>query len=114
MLVNNKKFSHLGQGCSKDCKDTCRVLLIDIYHCFGCLNVWKDVLERGKASEKGEQAREEMVKDVNGQILCEGVEVRRIWGEYFEQVLNVVDGREANLNVVGNWLANNWLVERVE
>ena len=26
---------------------------------------------------KGEQAREEMVKDVNGQILHDGVEVRR-------------------------------------
>ena len=26
---------------------------------------------------KGEQARDELVKDVNGQILCDGVEVRR-------------------------------------
>ena len=23
--------------------------------------------------------------------------------EYFEQVLNVADGREVNINVVGNW-----------
>ena len=52
---------------------------------------------------KGEQAREEMVKDVNGQILCNGVQVRRRWAEYFEQVLNVTDVREANVNVVGNW-----------
>ena len=44
---------------------------------------------------KGEQAREYMVKDVN--------EVRRRWAEYFEQVLNVADVREANINVVGNW-----------
>ena len=51
---------------------------------------------------KGEQAREEMVKDDNGQILCDGVEVRR-WAEYFEQVLNVADVREANINVVYNW-----------
>ena len=51
---------------------------------------------------KGEQARDEMVKDVNCQILCDGVEVRR-WAEYFEQVLNVADVREANINVVGNW-----------
>ena len=43
-----------------------------------------------------------MVKDVNGQILCDGVEVRRRWAEYFEQVLNVADVREANINVVGN------------
>ena len=52
---------------------------------------------------KGEQAREEMVKDVNRQILRDGVEVRKIWAEYFEQVLNVADVREANINVVGNW-----------
>ena len=52
---------------------------------------------------KGEQAREEMVKDVNGQILHDGVEVRRRWAEYFEQVLNVADVREANINIVGNW-----------
>ena len=52
---------------------------------------------------KGEQTREEMVKDVNGQILFDGVEVRRIWAEYFQQVLNVTDVREVNINVVGNW-----------
>ena len=44
-----------------------------------------------------------MVKDVNGQILRDGVEVRRRWAEYFEQALNVADVREANINVVGNW-----------
>ena len=44
-----------------------------------------------------------MVKDVNGQILCDGAEVRSRWAEYFEQVLNVADVREANINVVGNW-----------
>ena len=60
-------------------------------------------MERGKASEEGEQAREKMVKDVNGQILRDGVEVRRRWAEYFEQVLNIADVREANINVVGNW-----------
>ena len=32
---------------------------------------WKEV----KRVRKGEQAREEMVKDVNGQILRDGVEV---------------------------------------
>ena len=52
---------------------------------------------------KDEQARKEMVKDVNGQILRDGVEVRTRWAEYFEQVLNVADAREANINVVGNW-----------
>ena len=34
---------------------------------------WKEV----KRVRKGEQAREEMVKDVNAQILRDGVEVRR-------------------------------------
>ena len=43
-----------------------------------------------------------MVKNVNGQILRDGVEVRRRWEEYFEHVLNVADVREANINVVGN------------
>ena len=51
---------------------------------------------------KGEQAREYMVKDVNGQALRDGVEVRRRWAEYFEQVLNGADVREANINIVGN------------
>ena len=60
---------------------------------------WKEV----KRVKKGEQAREEMVKDVNGQILPDGVQVRRRWAEYFEQVLNVADVREANINVVGSW-----------
>ena len=60
---------------------------------------WKKV----KRVKKGEQARDVMVKDVNGQILRDGVEVRRRWAEYFEQVLNVSDAREANINVVGNW-----------
>ena len=29
--------------------------------------------------------------------------MRSRWAEYFEQVLNVTDVREANINVVGNW-----------
>ena len=49
-----------------------------------------------------------MVKDVSGQILRDGVEVRRRWAEYFEQVLNVADVREANINVVGNWRLRCW------
>ena len=51
---------------------------------------------------KGAQARDEMVKDVNGQMLREGVEVRRRWAEYFQQVLNVEDVRKADINVVGD------------
>ena len=59
--------------------------------------MWKVV----KRVRKGQQARQEMVKDVNGQILRDVVEVRRRWAEYFEQVLNDADVREANINVVG-------------
>ena len=41
---------------------------------------WKEE----KPVKKGEQARDETVKDVNRQILPDGVEVRRRWAEYFE------------------------------
>ena len=57
---------------------------------------WKEV----KRVRKGEQAREEMVKDVSSQILRDGVEVRRRCAQYFEQVLNVADVKEAHINVV--------------
>ena len=53
--------------------------------------------------KKRKQPRDEMVNDVNGQILRDGAEVKRRWAEYFEQVLNVEDGREANINVIGDW-----------
>ena len=39
---------------------------------------WREV----KRVKKGEQVREEIVKDANDQILRDGVEVRR-WVEYF-------------------------------
>ena len=35
-----------------------------------------------------------MVKDVNGQIMRDGIEVRRRWAEYFQQVLNEEDVSE--------------------
>ena len=60
---------------------------------------WEEV----KRVRKGEQSRDEMVKDMNGQILRGGVEVRRRWAENFQQVLNVADDREAITSVVGNW-----------
>ena len=60
---------------------------------------WKEV----KRVRKDELARDEMVKDINGQILHDTLEVRRRRVEYFEQVLNVSDVSEANINVVGNW-----------
>ena len=55
---------------------------------------WKEV----KRVRKGEQAREEIVKDVNGQILRDSVEARRRSAEYFEQVLNVeMSGRQISI-----------------
>ena len=60
---------------------------------------WKEV----KLVKNGQEGKDEMAKDVNGQILHDAVEVRRRWEKYFEQVLNVADVREANINVVGNW-----------
>ena len=60
---------------------------------------WKEE----KRVRKDKQANDKMVKDVTGQILRDGVKVRRIWEEYFEQVVNVADVREANINAVGNW-----------
>ena len=56
---------------------------------------WKEVTRVRKC----EQARDEMVKDVNGQILRDGIEVRRRWAQYFELGLNVADVREANINL---------------
>ena len=63
----------------------------------------KMFLKEVKRMRKGEQTRDEIMKYVNGQILRDGVEVRKRYAEYFEQVLNVADIREANINVVGNW-----------
>ena len=62
----------------------------------------KIFLKKLKEVRKGEQARNEMVKDANGQILRYGVEVRNRWAENFGQVLNVGDVGEANIDVVGN------------
>ena len=42
---------------------------------------WKEV----KRVRKDEQGREEMAKDDNGQILRDGVEVRRRWAEYLSR-----------------------------
>ena len=47
-----------------------------------------------------------MVKDVNGRILRDGVEVRRRWAEYFEQVLNV--GRSVPYGQTGVYGGSKW------
>ena len=55
---------------------------------------WEEV----KRVKKGEQGRDEMIKDGNGQIFRDGVEVRWRWAEYFEQVLNgQMTGRQISI-----------------
>ena len=54
---------------------------------------WKEV-------RKGGSRTEETVKDVNGRLL-RGNEVRKRWAEYFEELLNVQEGREADIVAVG-------------
>ena len=43
---------------------------------------------------KGETGKEEVVKDGNGQLLLESVDVRKRWVMYFDELLNVEDARE--------------------
>ena len=55
-----------------------------------------------KRVSKGEKTRDEMAKDVTGQILLNGLEVKRSWSEYFEQILNDDDLRTSNMNAIGD------------
>ena len=48
---------------------------------------------------KGGSRTEETVKDVNGRLL-NGNEVRKRWAEYFEELLNVKEDREADIVAV--------------
>ena len=48
---------------------------------------------------KGGLRMEETVKDVNGRL--RGNEVRKRWVEYFEELLNVQEDREADIVAVG-------------
>ena len=57
---------------------------------------WKEV----KMVRKGETGKEEVVKDVNGQLLLESGDVRKRWAEYFDDLLNVEDAREADIVAV--------------
>ena len=57
-------------------------------------------MEGGEEGEEGwiENGRE--VKDVNGRLL-RGNEARKRWAEYFEELLNVQEDREAHIVAVG-------------
>ena len=49
---------------------------------------------------KGGSGMEETVKNVNGRLL-RGNEARKRWAEYFEELLNVQEDREADIVAVG-------------
>ena len=57
---------------------------------------WKEV----RRVRKGGLRMEETVKDVNGRSL-RGNEARKRWAEYFEELLNVQEDREADIVAVG-------------
>ena len=57
---------------------------------------WKEV----RRARKGGSGMEETVKDVNGRLL-RGNEARKRWAEYFEELLNVQEDREADIVAVG-------------
>ena len=54
----------------------------------------------GRRVRKGGSRTEETVKDVNGRLL-RGNEERKRWAEYFEELLNVQEDREADIVAVG-------------
>ena len=57
---------------------------------------WKQL----KRARKGGSRMEETVKDVNGRLLREN-EARKRWAEYFKELLNVQEDREADIVAVG-------------
>ena len=57
---------------------------------------WKEV----RRVRKGGLRMEETVKNVNGRLL-RGNEARKRWAEYFEELLNVQEDREADIVAVG-------------
>ena len=58
---------------------------------------WKEV----KRVRKGVQGEEMRVKDRDGNMLVEGKAVRHRWAEYFDELLNVQDGVQANVVAIG-------------
>ena len=58
--------------------------------------LWKEMRRVSKVGSR----MEETVKDVNGRLL-KGNEARKRWAEYFEELLNVQEDREADIVAVG-------------
>ncbi|KAK7063258.1 hypothetical protein SK128_028361 [Halocaridina rubra] len=59
---------------------------------------WKEV----KRVRKGEYGGEERVKGADGQLLVDVIKVRERWAEYFKNLLNEEDDREAEIVAVAN------------
>ena len=59
---------------------------------------WKEV----KRVRKGDEKRVSSINDTNGSLLVDSKDVNERWGEYFENLLNVEDEREAIVAAVGN------------
>ena len=57
---------------------------------------WKEL----KRVRKGESGSESRIKDGSGRLLVEEEEIKKRWAEYFEELLNVWDEREANIVAV--------------
>ena len=67
----------------------------------GCIRILRRTKRcSGKRVRKGETGKEEVVKDGNGQLLLESVDVQKRWAEYFDDLLNVEDAREADIVAV--------------
>ena len=60
------------------------------------ITFWKEV----RRVKKGGLRTEETIKDVNGRLL-RGNEAKKRWAEYFEELLNVQEDREADIVAVG-------------
>ncbi|KAK7077206.1 hypothetical protein SK128_002164 [Halocaridina rubra] len=59
---------------------------------------WKEV----KRARKGECGRKEMLKGIDGQLPVDEIKVRKRWAEYFKNLLNEEDDRDADIMVVEN------------
>ncbi|KAK7016410.1 hypothetical protein SK128_014147, partial [Halocaridina rubra] len=59
---------------------------------------WKEV----KRVKKGGCGKEERVKGADGKLLVDEIKVREKWAEYFKNLLNEEDDREAEIMAVEN------------
>ena len=58
-------------------------------------------LKQVKRARKGGQREVMRVKDSDGNMLVERKAVRHSWAEYFDKLLNILDGVQASFMAVG-------------